>query len=433
MPADAGAFEALARAIHGGDTATVGTMLGRHPELGTRLNEPLPHGHFGARVFSLAVAQGGRDMIDVLIAHGADINARSDWWAGSFGVLDTCDPALAPFLLDRGARIDAHAAARLGMLDTLRELVAADPSCVHARGGDGQTPLHFASTVELASFLLDAGADIDAIDVDHESTPAQWMVRDRPDVARFLLTRGCRSDILMASALGAADLVRRHLDANPDAIHTRVSDEYFPMKDPRAGGSIYIWTIGRGKTAHVVARENGHEDIFVELMERSPSLLKLGVAVDAGDEQLARVVLDFAPDALRELQRLEPFKLVKAAERGNARGVRMLLDGGWPVDARDGDNQTALHFAAWTGDADLVRDLLALGAPTDVVERAHGGTPFGWALYGSQNCGTSNADHAGVVQALLDAGVSVPSPLDKIDASESVRDVIGRHTRGGSL
>ena len=57
--------------------------------------------------------------------------------------------------------------------------MAADPQLVHARGGDGQTPLHFASTVEIAEYLLDQGADIDARDVDHVSTPAQYMVKAR--------------------------------------------------------------------------------------------------------------------------------------------------------------------------------------------------------------------------------------------------------------
>jgi very-short-patch-repair endonuclease len=50
-----------------------------------------------------------------------------------------------PFLVERGAVIDAHAAARLGMISKLTELVAADQNVVHAKGGDGQTPLHFAS------------------------------------------------------------------------------------------------------------------------------------------------------------------------------------------------------------------------------------------------------------------------------------------------
>ena len=58
------------------------------------------------------------------------------------GVLDECSAEMAPFLIERGAVVDAHAAARLGMLERLQELVAENPEVVHARGGDGQTPLH---------------------------------------------------------------------------------------------------------------------------------------------------------------------------------------------------------------------------------------------------------------------------------------------------
>ncbi len=36
---------------------------------------------------------------------------------------------------------------------------------------------------------------------------------DRQEVARYLVSRGCHTDLLMAAALGNADLVRRHLDA----------------------------------------------------------------------------------------------------------------------------------------------------------------------------------------------------------------------------
>jgi len=130
------------------------------------------------------------------------------------------------------------------MMDRLRELIATDPSLVHARGGDGQTALHFASTIEVAAYLLEHDADIDARDVDHESTPAQYMVKDRQDVARYLVSRGCRTDLLMATALGDLDLTRRHLDSVPGCIRMRVNDEFFPMINPKAGGTIYQWTLG---------------------------------------------------------------------------------------------------------------------------------------------------------------------------------------------
>ena len=79
-----------------------------------------------------------------LLAVGAEINARNDWWAGGFGLLDTAPPELAHYVIERGAIVTAHASARLGLLEQLKQLIAADPSLVHQPGRDGKTPLHFA-------------------------------------------------------------------------------------------------------------------------------------------------------------------------------------------------------------------------------------------------------------------------------------------------
>jgi hypothetical protein len=252
-------------AFHNQDATLLRQLLHAHPELKSLVNQPL----FAFDSPAVNHART-REMLDVLLEAGADINARSRWWAGSFGVLDVIDPALAPYAIQRGARLDANAAARLGMLDALRRLVDADPALVHARGGDGPTPLHVAATPEVADFLLDRGADIDALDVDHESTPAQYAIRDRTPVARRLVERGARTDLLLAAALGDAGLVREHLAQNPASIRTTVSPEWFPMSNPRAGGIIYIWTIGQNKTAHAAARDFGHDAVYRLLMDQSP-------------------------------------------------------------------------------------------------------------------------------------------------------------------
>src|SRR6516165_5574842 len=132
----------------------------RYPELRARIDDPLPTYGCGQHALFAAVQRSDRATIDVLLRAGADIRKRTEWWAGGFGVLDDCDPSLVDFLIERGAVLDAHSASRLGMLPKLRELVMADAALIHARGGDGQTPLHFASTVEVAKFLLENGADI---------------------------------------------------------------------------------------------------------------------------------------------------------------------------------------------------------------------------------------------------------------------------------
>ena len=115
----------------------------------------------GVRPLLAPVQRTDRETVDALLRAGADINARSHWWCGGRSVLDECAPELAEFLMERGALLDAHAAARLGMLERLREIVEADPATVGRRGANGQMPLHFASTVAIAEYLLERGAEIE--------------------------------------------------------------------------------------------------------------------------------------------------------------------------------------------------------------------------------------------------------------------------------
>src|SRR5256885_7179811 len=138
--------DALHKAICANDAAAVRAALTDHPTLKSTIDEALPHGSFGQTAMLAAVQKRNLEIIDVLLAAGANINVGSHWWAGSFNVLDETDAAFLPALLERGATMTPHAAARLGLIDRLRELIAADPSVVHKRGGDGQLPLHFAST-----------------------------------------------------------------------------------------------------------------------------------------------------------------------------------------------------------------------------------------------------------------------------------------------
>jgi hypothetical protein len=280
------------QAIRADDAARTRHLLEAHPMLRAKIDEPL--GPFDSPAITSARS---KEMLDVLLDAGANLDAKSRWWAGGFGLLHGASPELAAYAIERGAIVDAHAAARLGLLDRLRALVEADPELVHARGGDGQTPLHLAATVEIAEYLLDHGAEIDTRDLDHESTPAQWMLDNRLDVARYMVARGCQTDLLMAAALGDLELARRHLDANPDCIRLRVSEQFFPMVNPRSGGTIYQWKLGWYVSPHQVARKFSHEDILRLLQERSPTDVKLIEACWTGDEGLALAIRREYPHA----------------------------------------------------------------------------------------------------------------------------------------
>jgi ankyrin repeat protein len=420
--------EALTAAIKANDASLVRQVLARHPGLKSQIDEPLPNYSFDTPALVAAVYKNNREMIDALLDAGANINARSRWWAGGFGVLDSSGPELSAYLIERGAIVDIHAAARLGMFDRVKELVEADPSLVHARGGDGQTPLHFASSIEIAEYLLNHGADIDARDIDHESTAAQYMAGHWPrrhEVARYLISCGAQSDILMAAALGDLELVRRYLDDDPASVRTTVSEKYFPKQNPDSGGSIYIFSFGWSRTPHMLAHENGHEEVFRLLMQRSSLSLRFAQACEMGDQALANEVLAKHPDVIKTMWPNADRRIIGAAFRNNTRAVEMMLSAGWPAAVYGEQGQTPLHWAGFHGNAEMARALIAHQAPLEAEEQQFKGTPLGWALYGSEHgWRRDQGDYPRTVQELLAAGAKLPGPVEDLKAREDVLEVL---------
>ncbi len=414
-------LEALAAALKSRQAAPVAEVLGRFPSLKARLDEPVLGGAFGATPLIVAVQQANRELVGLLLASGASINQRSHWWAGGFHVLED-DHGLADFLIARGATLDAKSAAGLGRIDDLAALLAADPESVKMRGGDGQTPLHVAPTVAIAELLLRHGAEIDARDVDHESTPAQYLVRSHPEVARFLVERGAHSDILLAAALGDLERVRGFLDADPESVRTTVSEQYFPKRNLHAGGHIYTWTLGQGKTAHLVAREFGHEAVFRLLMERSPDSLKLALACELGDEPAFAALLEARPDLAGTLNEDERRKLPFAAQNNNVEAVRLMLAAGWPVGTVGQHGATALHWAGFHGNPAMARVILAHQPPLEARDKDFGIDPAaaGRSTVRSMAGMPIAATTLGVLELLLAAGAKAPPLTAELKGSEAV-------------
>ena len=282
--------ERFTAALHAGDVEGVRELLSNYAEVRAVINDPISW--FDSR--PVARATKNLPLLDVLLSYGADLNLKSAWWAGGFGLLEhDITPEEAAPLIARGAVVDIFAAAHLGMFDRVRELVERDPSLVHARGGDGKTALHCATTVEIARYLLDHGADIDARDVDHESTAAQYLVRDAPDVTRLLVERGAWFDIFIAVGLRDAALVERCLRDDPDALdhrtwhgkYTVVHDGKRPATREEIGdhrGDTYRWVFGHNMSAIDVATQLGYADIVDQLLRHASPAQQLVAACATG-------------------------------------------------------------------------------------------------------------------------------------------------------
>ena len=396
------------KALFDGDVAATRALLTTHEEVRAAINAPV--GGFGGR--PATVARKNLPLLDVLIEFGADLNLKSDWWAGPFGLLEfDITPDEAAPLIARGAVVDIFAAAHLGMESRVRELVTGDPSLVHARGGDGKTPLHCASTVGIAEYLLSQGAVIDARDVDHESTAAQYLVRSAPDVTRLLVSRGAWVDIFMAVGLRDAALVARCLADDPEALDHRTGlGKYRALHGGASGigdqrGDIYRWVFGHFLSAMDVANRLGFDEIAAQVATHATTRQRLLAACAAADRSTAEAIVAAEPGIVATLTSDQRRIIADAAFASNTEAVLLMLDLGF--DAREPGHERfeAIRWAAFLGNAPLVKRLLAHDPPLNTPDPTFGGTILGNCLYGAcHGWGASTGDFVTTVALLLEAG-----------------------------
>jgi hypothetical protein len=251
--------------------------------------------------------------------------------------------------------------------------------------------------------------------VDHDSTAAQYLLREHPDVARYLVGRGCSTDILMAAALGDLELIRKHLAADPECIRMRVSDDYFPMiGSGKNGGTIYQWILGWYVSAVQVAKDFNHPALFTFLMDQCPPEEKFLNACWLHDESLANALLAQHPALAAALPPAGRRHVAHAARNNDTVAARMMLAAGLPIDTFSQHHATPLHWAAWHGNAELVRLLLQHNPPLENHDNQYDGTPMNWAMHGAENgWHKEKGNYPAVIDLLLAAGAARPDKLDE--------------------
>ena len=169
--------------------------------------------------------------------------------------------------------------------------------------------------------------------------------------------------------------------------------------------------IGRLLQAGACAEDAGPLDVFLGACAR-------------GDRSAAGYLVRQQPDLLAQASTNHAGHLAAAAFEGRHKAVALMLDLGFPPDAR-GEFGSALHMACWRGHAEAVRALVAGGADLELAND-FGGTPLDTAVFAAFNChdpqggmttwglpeDVRHGDYPGVVRALLEGGADASAVND---------------------
>jgi len=412
-------------AVREGDAQSVRALLAEHADIRAAINEP----RFDFDSPAIHQAKRHLPVVDVLIEYGADINARSRFWAGGFGILEydlTLEQARP--LMQRGAKLTVWAAAALGLAEELKAIIAHIPEIVRQRGGDGKTALHCAATAQIAEILLDAGAELDAVDRDHNATALQYLIGDAA-IARLLIHRGARADVFAFARLGDARSVEACLRTDPGAAEARIGRP--PFDAP--GIHIYGWTLGFDLSPADVARKFGHGEVAELLVAHLSPTARLIDALWNGDGMRADALIARNPGAIEGLNSFDQELLPAAAWWYRPESVRLMLAHGFDPHVTGAHRSTPLDRASFHGYADIVTTLLELDPNPPLTQKNEfGAIPLRTCIYGSINGWKTGfpQDHGRTLRLLLEAGspldpAMLPTGNDRLDAV--MRDWLKSH------
>ncbi len=218
-------LDELFDASRAGDRAAAARVLARSPEL-ARVTGPHPIWGGEPTALHVAVENGRTDVASLLLEAGADPNHPSDMYDGWTPMLLAAareSGELVELLRSHGAQVDAWEAAALGDLARLSGIVEQHPGVVRERRANEAPPLHFASTVEVARFLVAHGADLDALNK-YGATAARSAAygrRTKRPIARFLMERSGEADAWLFAALDDVDALFALSENGIDILNAR--------------------------------------------------------------------------------------------------------------------------------------------------------------------------------------------------------------------
>jgi ankyrin repeat protein len=291
-----------------------------------------------------------------------------------------------------------------------------------ANPNDGESVYHAAQLdhEHVLATLLEFGANLSDRHEIHDNTPLHFLAAHRqhnritPTTTRgmaWLLAHGADPNVPSYVSAGKRDTP----EAFERPLHrAAASGRGVDVAELllRHGADINA-SRADGSSAYGLAVRAGNVEMASFLAENGADVTALSDvdrlvgACALGDATAARALIAMHPDMLAALPLDARQALGQAVIEERPESVALMIAIGWPLDAQAPWGGTPLHLAAWSGRVDMVRQLIAAGAPINQRDTRYGSSPLAWAAHGSTYAQTApDEDYVSIVHALLDAGAT---------------------------
>ena len=328
-------------------------------------------------------------------------------------------------------------------LDVVQTLLARGANPNISDEGDNAMPLHFAverGDLRIVRLLVEHGADTIGTGDGHELEVIGWATcfgKGDPELVNYLLAHGAVHNIFSAVAVGTTDAIRSLAAKSPADLnrpmdrtnHRRRPLHLAVVKKQHASlaalidaGAELETTDASGLTPLDQAAIDGERAMAQRLIDRG-AIVGVPAAVGLGRVEDINRLLRLDPGCLYPERRWAHL-IVRAAERASGPVIETLIRRGASVNARDqidtavdgAAGYTALHAAAFNGNAEAAAVLLKYGADPTIRDDKYCSTPAGWANY---------AGHADVRDLILKGPVDVFDAIDR-DRPDLIPGILDR-------
>ncbi|MFC1794190.1 ankyrin repeat domain-containing protein [Planctomycetota bacterium] len=330
----------------------------------------------GVTPLYVAVGNGRRDIVELLLAKGATINEKTDEDLTAI-----------------------HRASMMGhteIAELLLRRMGRGNSVLYSKDKHGCTPLHYASMAgcnDIVELLISNDVHVNAEDA-RGATPAQLAAaRNHNDTVNLLISKGADvSTIQLAAYVGDLTKVKSFIEKG---VSVNAQDGY--------GLTPLHAAAGTGQREVVEFLITGDASVNAGAVEEGLGM-PLHYANDGGSKDVAELLISkgAAIDA-RNKDGVTPLHV--AAQKGHSELAKLLIANKADVNAKTTNDWIPLHLAAVSGHAEIVALLIENGSDMNGMTEPRKWTPLFYA---------ARAGHKGVMKVLLDKGADV-SPVGGVD------------------